>query len=374
MHNRNPGERQPGVQRVHQAILLPSQPPSISKGGRVNSSELSRLAAIFAAKLKAGLSVGQALYALSVECKNSRLAAALKDVKASVDKGRGLSEALRAHPDVFDEVSVALLGAGEKSNRLQVELLRLSGYLATTAKIARGLSGATTRPLFGLAVGLLVVLVGLAVAAPAVEPFLKGIPEREWPAATHLAIHAAAVARSILPVVLAVGVIGFVSVRLFVRGEKGQLLRSGMLMQAPIIGPLWRSKAVAHFTRTTGVLVAAGISVIEAMESAAMTAGSVAVRGAVMLVIDKLSKGHDLPTALAEVGLASRSDINAMQAAERRGTLGELLMKHAEAADAELLRRINRVGSMVQSATVLVLGLLIAGAVLGFVGPALAAK
>jgi type II secretory pathway component PulF len=110
------------------------------------------------------------------------------------------------------------------------------------------------------------------------------------------------------------------------------------------------------------------------MESAAMTAGSVAVRGAVMLVIDKLSKGRDLPTALAEVGLASRSDINAMQAAERRGTLGELLMKHAEAADAELLRRINRVGSMVQSATVLVLGLLIAGAVLGFVGPALAAN
>jgi len=130
------------------------------------------------------------------------------------------------------------------------------------------------------------------------------------------------VARSILPVVLAVVALAYAGFRLLARGEKGQLWRSGLLLQAPIIGSLWRANAVAHFTRTTGVLVAAGISVLDAMESAAMTAGNVAVRGAVMLVTDKLSKGRDLPTALAEVGLVSRSEINPMQAAERRGNFG----------------------------------------------------
>jgi Type II secretory pathway, component PulF len=104
-----------------------------------------------------------------------------------------------------------------------------------------------------------------------------------------------------------------------------------------------------------------------------MTSGSVAVRGAVVVVADKLSKGRDLPTALAEVGLVSRSEVNAMQAAERRGTLGEMLMKHAEAGDAELLGRISRLKNVVQSATILVLGLLAAGALLGLVGAALEA-
>ena len=343
-----------------------------TNGGRVRPAELSRLAGLFAAKLKVGLSIGQALYALSVESKNPRLAAALKGVKASVDKGCLLGEALRDYPDVFDEISVGLLGAGEKRNRLQVELQHLSAYLGTTAKIAGGLGGATTRPLIGLGVGLLFVLVGLAVAAPSVEPLLRGMPEREWPAATHLAIHAANAARSILPFVLAVVALAYASVRLLLRGEKGQLWRNGLLLQSPVIGSLWRAKAVAHFTRTTGVLVAAGVPVPEAMESAAMTADSVAVRGAVLLVIDKLGKGRDLPTTLAEVGLAARADINAMQAAERRGNLGEVLMKNAAAADADLLKRINRVKNVVQSATVLLLGVLIAVAVLGFVGPALA--
>ena len=361
-----------GVKLVQQAISLPSQSLRRPDRQRVKLEELSRLAGLFAAKLKAGLSVGQALYALSVESKNPRLAAACKGVKASVDKGRPLGEALGEFPDVFDEISVALLSAGAKNNRLPSELQRLSAYLGTTAKIARSLSGAITRPLVGLCAGVLVVLTVLAVAAPAVQRMLQGLPERHWPVATHLAIRASNGARTFLPVALVVVALVYAGFRLLMRGERGRLWRNWILLQAPVIGSLWRAKAVAHFTRTTGLLAAAGIPVPEAMESAALSAGSLAVHGAVMLAMDKLSKGRDLPTALAEIGLASRSEINAMQAAERRGNLGEMLWKHSEAGDADLLRSINRLKSVVQSATILVLGALIAGALLGFVGPALA--
>jgi type IV pilus assembly protein PilC len=356
---------------VQQALSLPGQSVQRSNYQRVKPEELSRWAGLLAAKLKAGLSVGQGLYALSVEFKHPRLVAACKGVKASVDQGRSLGEALREYPEVFDEISVAVLGAGEKSRRLPTELQRLSAYLNTTAKIARELGSATARPVVILGAGLLVVLVGLAVAASAVEPFLRGLPEREWPVATHWAILVSHGARSILPVVLVAAALAYAGLRFLLRGEKGQLLRDGMLLQAPIIGSLWRAKALAHFTRTTGVLVAAGIPVLNAMESAAMTAGNVAVRGAVLLAMDKLSKGRDLPTALAEVGLVSRAEINAMQAAERRGTLGEMLLKHAEAGDADLLKQISRVKTVAQSATVLLLGVVIAGALLGFVGPLL---
>ena len=356
---------------VQQAISLPSQPARRPNYQRVKPEELSRAAGLLAAKLKAGLSVGQAFYALSVEFKHPRVVAVCKGVKASVDKGRSLGEALRDYPEVFDEISVAMLAAGEKSNRLAIESQRLSAYLGTTAKIARELRRATTRPVVILGGGLLTVLVGLAAAAPAVEPFLRGLPEKEWPAATHMAILVSQAARSILPVVLVAVALVYLGFRILLRGEKGQHLRDGMLLQAPIIGSLWRAKAVAHFTRTTGVLLAAGIPVPNAMESAAITGGNLAVRGAVLLAMDKLTKGRDLPNALAEVGLISRAEINAMQAAERRGTLGEMLMKHSETGDADLLKHISRVKTVAQSVTILVLGVLVAGGLLGSVGPLL---
>ena len=338
---------------------------------RVKPEELGRLAGLLAAKLKAGLSVGQALYALSVESKHPGVVAACKGVKAGLDKGRSLGEVLRDYPETFDEISVAMLAAGERSNRLATELQRLSAYLSTTAKIAHELRSATTRPVVILGAGLLTVLVGLVAAAPAVEAFLRGLPEKEWSLATHWTILVLHGARSVLPVVLVAVALVCVGLRLLLRGEKGRLLRDGMLLQAPIIGSLWRAKAVAQFTRTTGVLVAAGIPALNAVESAAITGGNAAVRGAVFLAMDKLSKGRDLANALAEVGLVSRAEINAMQAAERRGTLGEMLMKHAETGDAELLKHIGRVKTVEQSVTILVLGLLIAGALLGIVGPML---
>ena len=364
------GLRHQGDNLVYQAISVPSQSSRKTNRAPVSAEEISRMAGLFAIKLKGGLSVGQALYDLSVEIKNPPLVAALKGVKAGVDKGCSLGEALRGYPEVFDEITVALLAAGEKSNRLPGELQRLSGYLRTTAKIARDLGAATTQPLVGLVGGLLVFLIALAVAAPMVEQMLRTLHEHQWPASTHLAIHAARVARVVLPVVLAVVALAYVAWRLITRGEKGALLRDSLLLQAPIIGSLWRAKAVAHFTRTTGMLAAAGIPMPEAMETAAMTGGNLAVRGAVVLANDYLHKGRDLPSALAEVGLASRSEINAMQAAERRGTLGEFLMKHAESADSALLLSINRVKNIAQSLAILVLGVLIAGAVLGLVGPA----
>ncbi len=357
-----------------QATSLPSQALHKSNAPQIRPEELSQLAGLFAAKLKAGLSISQALYALSVDSKKPVLVAACKGVKASVDAGRPLGEAMRAYPDVFDEISVAVLGAGQKSNRLPIELQRLSAYLGTTAKIARGLRSATTRPMLSLGVGLLVIMAGLAGAAPALERFLESLPEREWPAASHLAIHVSHALRWILPVVLAALALVYGGFRLLVRGEKRLRWRDRMLLGAPIVGSLWRAKAVAHFCRTTGLLASAGIPLLEAMESAAMTSGNLAVRGAVLLVADKLGKGRDLPPLLVEVGLVPRSEMNAMQAAERRGALGEVLMKHAEASDADLLRRINRLKNLAQSATVLLLGLLVAAVVLGLVGAALAGR
>ena len=359
------------IQIVQQALSLSREPVARAGRPQVRPEELGRTFGQLAAKLKAGLSVSQALYALSVETRNAHLATVLKSVKAGVDKGRPLGEALLDFPEVFEPMTVDMLAAGEQVDQLVAGLRRVSTYLIETEKVARSLYAATSRPARALGLGLLVWAAVLALADLRFESLGRSVPASGWPWATHLVLQVAGVVRSFLPVVLAVVVLLCLAWRLAIRGERGVLLRNALLLQAPIIGNLWRARALADFARATGALAAAGIPPRLAVERGALASDNVAVRGAVVLALDKLTKGRDLPTALAEVGLLSRAEIHPLQAAERRGNFGEVMQKYAETSDQELLRQSARLKNVSESLAILVVGLLVVGTTLGFFGPAL---
>ena len=355
---------------MQQALSLPGEVVAKTKRASIRPEELARAIDQLGTKLKAGLSLSQALYALSVETRNVSLAAALKGVKASVDKGRPLGEALLDFPEVFNSMSVDLLAAGEQYNRLLHEVQRLSTYLGNTNKIARGLQAAIARPLRALGLGLLAWALVLALGIPSFDSMARSLQIAEWPWATQLTLRVAHVVRASLPIVVALAVLLFFAWRWLTRGDKGALLKSSLLLSAPITGPLWRAKAINDFARAAGALAEAGMPARLAIERGALATDSMAVRAAAALALDKGTKGRDLPTALAEVGLVGRSEIHAMQAAERRGSFGEVLLTHAETSDAQLYRRSVRVKNLAEFAAILLLGLLVAGTAMGFVVPA----
>jgi type IV pilus assembly protein PilC len=355
---------------VQQALSLPGETIAKARRAPVRPEELGRTISQLAAKLKAGLSLSQALYALSVETKNATLATALKEVKASVDKGRPVGEALLDFPEVFNSMSVELLATGEQFNRLQAQTQCLSTYLDATNKIARALQAATVRPARALGLGLLAWAAVLALGLPSFESAVRSLNMVEWPWATHLTMRVAGVVRTALPLALTAAVLMVVAWRWLSRNEKGILLKSSLLLSTPVIGPLWRAKAINDFARATGALAAAGLPTRMAIEHGAMATDSLAVRAAAVLALDKGTKGRDLPTALAEVGLIDRSEINSMQAAERRGNLGEVMLKHAETSDADLYRHSVHVKNLAEFVAILLLGLLVAGTAAGFVVPA----
>jgi type II secretory pathway component PulF len=267
-------------------------------------------------------------------------------------------------------MSVDLLAAGEQANRLLVETQRLSTYLGNTNKIASGLQAATVRPARALGLGLFVWAAVMALGISSFDAMVRSMRITEWPWAIHLTMNVARVVRALLPVVLGLFGLGFAAWRWGMRGDKGVLLKNNLLLSAPVIGRLWRDKAITDFVRATGALAAAGMPTRLAVERGALASDSVAVRAAAALALDKGSKGRDLPTALAEVGLIGRSEINTLQAAERRGNFGEMMLKHAEISDADLFRHSVRVKNMAEFVAILLLGLLVAGTAAGFVGPA----
>ncbi len=335
-------------------------------GGSCRDS--ARVAGQLAIKLKAGLAVGPALYALAVECKSRPMAEALKAVRAGLDKGRSLTACMREQP-AFDEIFVHILGGGEARGRLLPEAQRAAGYLTTSARMDELFRAAGPRPLRLGGVALLVYLVAVGLAAPWVETTLRAAGHTQWSALTHASLRAAEVIRAVLPFVLAGLVVAWAAQRQLGRRLKGILWRDRLLLRLPVLGVLNRARAVADFNRAAGALLTAGVPLFDAMQAAARASRNLVVRGAVLHEAGRLAQARDAASVLVEGGLVPRGELNAVQAAERRGELGPALSKLAAQLDAELERRARKLKSLVQSATVLFLGLLIAAAMLALYVP-----
>jgi type II secretory pathway component PulF len=311
-----------------------------------------------AIKLKAGLGLGPALYALSVESKDRGVAEALKAVKAGVDQGRPLADCMRDQ-DVFDEVLIRLVGSGEARGHLLPEVQRAAGYLTTTARLdelSRS-SGPQTLKLGGIA--LLAYLVVVALATPWVERALRAVGHTQWSALTQGAIRAAGGIRAALPFVLG-GLFLVAGLHFWGRRRRKVVLWwDKLLLGLPVVGAICRARAVADFGRAAGVLLSTGLPAMEAMKVAARSSRNRVVRGAVLYEADKLPQAREVAGVLVEGGLVPRSELNALRAAERRGDLGPALSKLAAEHDAELQARLLRLKSLVQSMTILALGVLI---------------
>lgn len=329
----------------------------------------ARIAGQLSAKLKAGLAPGPALYAVSVESKNREVGEALKAVKAGVEQGRSLGECMRSQA-VFDEIFIRLVDAGEARGRLLPEVQRAASYLATTARLDELSRSSGPQPLKLGGIALLVYLISVGVATPWVERSLHAAGHAQWSVLTHAAIHAAGIIRSVLPFVLG-GLVLIAGLR-FWGGQRHKVVLwwDKLLLGLPLVGAISRTRAVADFNRATGALLAAGLPATEAMKVAARSSRNRVVRGAVLYEADRLSQARDMAGVLVEGGLVPRRELNALQAAERRGDMGTMLSNLATQYDAELQARLLRLKGLVQSTTILVLALLIAFAMLALYVPA----
>jgi type IV pilus assembly protein PilC len=354
-----------------QVVSVKKQPKqlSFSIGTGVKTTDIVIFTRLFATMIDAGLPIVQCLDILSAQAENKRFGKILQQIKMGVEGGLTLSDSLRKHPKVFDQLFINLVAAGEAGGILDTILQRLSTYMEKAMKLKRRVKGAMTYPISVLGIAGIVVAILLTKVVPVFEKMFKDFGGGKLPAPTQFVIDASHAMVTYLPYIIAGLVAGFIGMKMTLRTKKGRLAFDGALLKLPVLGAVLRKVVVARFTRTMGTLLGSGVPILDAMEIVARTAGNTVVQDGIMYVRAKISEGKDLATPLMETGLMPPMVVQMIAVGEQTGALDAMLSKIADFYEEEVDVAIASMTSLIEPAMMVFLGGVIGGLVVAMYMP-----
>jgi type IV pilus assembly protein PilC len=352
-------------------IEVKKQPKQITirLGSGVKTEDMVIFTRLFATMIDAGLPIVQCLDILSSQAKNKYFGKVVGQVKASVEGGLTLSDALRKHPKIFDNLFVNLIAAGEAGGILDTILQRLSVYLEKAMKLKRRVKGAMVYPISVLCIAFVVVTVLLTKVVPVFEKMFKEFGGGKLPAPTQFVIEVSNAMTTMLPYIIGTIVAVGVAMKMILKTEKGRLTFDGILLKLPVLGPVLRKVVVARFTRTMGTLLSSGVPILDAMDIVARTAGNKVVEQGILYAKNRISEGKDLASPLMETGLMPPMVVQMIAVGEQTGALDAMLTKIADFYEEEVDVAVASMTSLIEPMMMVFLGTVIGGLVVAMYMP-----
>ena len=322
----------------------------------------------FATMINAGLPLIQCLDILYSQQENKTFKKMLKEIKESVEGGATLADALKKYPDVFDDLFVNMVAAGETGGILDTILNRLSAYMEKAEKLKKQVKSAMTYPIIVLCVAVLVIGVILVFVIPTFEQMFADFGGA-LPAPTQIVVNLSRFVKgNILYMIGAVVVFGF-AFRRFYKTEKGRVLVDNYLLKLPVLGPLLRKVAVAKFTRILSTMISSGVPILDGLDITARTAGNKTVESAVYKVRAAISEGQTMAAPLAESGVFPSMVCQMVGVGESTGALDAMLEKIADYYDDEVDAAVTSLTAMIEPFMMVFLGVTIGGLVVSMYLP-----
>jgi len=322
----------------------------------------------FSTMIDAGLPIVQCLDILHSQQENVTFKKLLKDLKDSVEAGQTLAEALKKHPKVFDTLYVNMIAAGEAGGILDVILQRLSAYLEKAAKLKSKVKGAMMYPLITIIIAIVVVIVILVFVIPVFEEMFASMGG-ELPKPTKIVVAISEFVQSRIIVILIAGAIIIFGFKKFYSTDKGTKLIDDLVLKAPIFGDLIRKVAVAKFTRTMGTMLSSGVSILDALDIVAKTAGNRTVEDAIYDVRAGISEGRTMAEPLLLSGVFPSMVCSMISVGESTGALDSMMGKIADFYDEEVDQAVENLTSAIEPLMMAFLGVIIGGLVVAMYLP-----
>ena len=311
-----------------------------------------------ASLVAAGLPLERALTALSEEAATPAQRDLVAQLRAEVNAGAPLAQALAMHPREFDELFVAVMGSGEQSGRLGQVLGQLANDLEATHTMRSKLLAASLYPAIVSAVALLIVLFLLAYVVPQVaEVFTSTQRSLPWLTVAMLAISQWVQALWLWLLLLSVA--GAVVLRVALRQPLFRQQFDNAWLRLPLVGRLSLGYNAARFASTLALLVGAGVPMLKALQTAAQTLSNMALRDDAMQAIELVREGAPLASALAQhKRLPSLLPMFA-RLGEQTGQLPEMLQHAADHLGSEVQRRALQLATVLEPLLIVVMGLVV---------------
>jgi len=336
--------------------------------GRIKTKEIAVFSRQFATMINAGLSLLRSLAILAEQTPNRALAQIISEIKADVEKGKSLSEAMDGHPKAFNRLYVAMVRAGEIGGVLDETLLRLADTLERQVELRGKVKSAMSYPVAVMGLVVLIMAAMLIFIVPMFEDMYADLGGTlPVPTQILLGVSQFAVAKWWI-VLLGTGAVVF-GFRRWVATERGRLLFDTFKLKVPIFGGLSQKTAIARFSETLASLTRTAVPILQALDIVADTAGNEVVAGAVREVRSSVKEGESLAAPLSKHPIFPPMVVQMLAVGEETGALDTMLEKIGDFYNAEVDATVDSLTSLLEPLLMVVLGGSVGGMIVALYMP-----
>jgi len=341
----------------------------MSGGSSIKQKDIAVFTRQLATMMRAGVPLLQAFDIVARGSPNPRLTKLLTDIRQDVETGTSLSAAFRKHPLYFDALYCNLVEAGEQGGILEALLDRLAIYQEKTVALKGKIKSALTYPIAVMIVAFVVTAVIMIFVIPAFKDVFKSFGA-DLPAPTLFVMAMSEIFVAYWWLIF--GVIGgglYFFFQSWKRSEKMQKFMDRLLLKVPIFGQLIYKSAVARWTRTLATMFAAGVPLVEALDSVGGASGNAVFVEATEKIQRDVSTGASLTTSMQTTGIFPIMVLQMASIGEESGSLDHMLGKAADFYEEEVDDAVKALSSLMEPLIIVFLGGLIGGIVVSMYLP-----
>ena len=350
-------------------VRVRKQTVLFQKRGRVAPADIAIFSRQLATMLGAGIPLVQAFEIVGKGHENPAMQKLIFAIKADVEGGTALAEALSKHPLYFDDLFVNLVEAGEQAGALETLLDKIATYKEKTEAIKKKIKKALTYPAAVLVVAVVVTTILLIFVIPEFESLFQGFGA-DLPAFTRMVVDLSLFVRTkgwFLAIVIGGAVSGYLYTHK--RSRKLREVQDRIMLKAPVVGPILVKASIARFARTLSTMFAAGVPLVEALQSVAGATGNIVYENACMAIRDEVSTGQRLQRAMENTELFPNMVIQMIAVGEESGSLDEMSSKVADFFEEDVDNAVDNMSALLEPIIMAILGVLVGGLVIAMYLP-----
>ena len=351
------------------ASRIRKQSSAFKTSGKITPEDIAIFSRQLATMMAAGIPLVQGLEIVGNGHEKPAMQKLILDIKANIEGGTSLHEALAKHPLYFDDLYVNLVEAGEQAGALETLLDKIATYKEKTEALKKKVKKALFYPAAIVVVAIVVTIVLLIYVIPQFEQLFKGFGA-DLSAFTQMVIDLSRFVQAKgLYLAVVTGAAAYAFFYFKKRSRKMREFLDRLSLKLPVLGPILNKAAVARYARTLSTMFAAGVPLVEALESVAGATGNIVYEDAVLKMRDEVATGQRLQRAMENTGLFPNMVIQMIAVGEESGSLDEMSGKVATFYEQDVDNAVDAMSSLLEPLIMAVLGILVGGLVVAMYLP-----
>jgi len=335
---------------------------------KANDKDISIFFRQLATMINAGLPLVQCFELAERGAEKKAMVKLLGDVRQSLEDGNPLGETMRKFPDEFDRLTCALVEAGEQGGILDSILLRLCTYKEKALSLKAKIKSAMVYPIAILVVSFIVTAILMIFVIPVFGEMFADFGA-DLPMPTQIAISISNVFVAYWYLIIGTPIAMVFATRAVYKTPKGRYQLDKLLLSLPILGDVLRKASVARFCSTFSTLTAAGVPILESLDTVAETSGNVVIEKVILSSKESISQGQTLTAPLEESEIFPLMVTQMISIGEQTGSLEEMLAKIAEFYEEEVDTAVDNMQQLMEPMIMAFLGVVIGGLVISMYLP-----